>query len=337
MPLREYPQLEQPLRVIVTACLALVAVTIAVADGELKGLEQRVAELEAKLRTQQLESAGTRGARLFAMACAACHGTEGRGDGPAASDLDPRPRDLSSRRFRFRSTASGEAPLGEDLERSILQGLPGTAMPAFRGLFSVEELSNLVDFIESLREIESDESPAAISVSEMPSDPPPLEEGRAAYLVSGCWRCHGVNGSGHGPSARGLVDENERPMRTTDFRYDPFKGGRDPESIVRSLMTGLNGAPMPSYRDAMLFAREDVIDTTALEHVLTVEQRRELVELLRSVPSREELAALGPDARIELRDRRLAALAHYTLSFDRRKGLWYRLFRQRPEQEARRR
>jgi len=309
-----------------------------VADEEPKDLEQRVAELEAELLAQRLESAGTRGARLFARACAACHGTEGRGDGPAATDLDPRPRDLSSRRFRFRSTASGEAPLGEDLERTILRGLPGTTMPAFRDLFSAEELGDLVSFVESLREIESDEGPAeALSVSRIPADPPPLEEGRAAYLVSGCWRCHGVNGSGHGPSAKGLVDENERPMRTTDFRYDPFKGGREPEAIVRSLMTGLNGAPMPSYRDAMLYVREDVIDTTALEHVLTVDERRGLVEFLRSVPSREELAALGPDGRTELRDRRLAALAHYVLAFDRREGFWYRLFRQRPEQEARRR
>ena len=51
-----------------------------------------------------------RGARLFARTCAACHGRQGRGDGPAAADLDPRPRDLSARQIRFRTTPSGHAP-----------------------------------------------------------------------------------------------------------------------------------------------------------------------------------------------------------------------------------
>jgi hypothetical protein len=49
------------------------------------------------------------------------------------------------------------------------------------------------------------------------------------------------------------------------------------------------------------------------------------------------LDALGPEGRNDLRDRRLVALAYYVLSFDRREGFWYRLFRQQPEQEARKR
>ncbi len=33
---------------------------------------------------------------LYRRFCAACHGIDGRGDGPAASALDPRPTDLTS-------------------------------------------------------------------------------------------------------------------------------------------------------------------------------------------------------------------------------------------------
>lgn len=35
------------------------------------------------------------GAELYASYCAACHGTSGRGDGPAAAALRPRPSDLT--------------------------------------------------------------------------------------------------------------------------------------------------------------------------------------------------------------------------------------------------
>lgn len=35
------------------------------------------------------------GAEDFAMFCAACHGTSGRGDGPAAAGLDRKPADLT--------------------------------------------------------------------------------------------------------------------------------------------------------------------------------------------------------------------------------------------------
>jgi hypothetical protein len=44
---------------------------------------------------------------------------------------------------------------------------------------------------------------------------------------------------------------------------------------------------------------------------------------------------MGVEERTELRDRRLAALAHYVLSLDRREGLVYRLFHEEPEREGR--
>ena len=84
-----------------------------------------------------------------------------------------------------------------------------------------------------------------------------LDEGRSLYLLLGCWRCHGVNGAGRGPSAATLTDDDERPIRSTDLRHDPFKGGRDTQAVVRTLLTGLNGSPMPAYGGAMLIAADD--------------------------------------------------------------------------------
>ena len=39
-------------------------------------------------------------ADIFESRCAACHGTEGHGDGPAASNLNPRPIDFHNRRWQ---------------------------------------------------------------------------------------------------------------------------------------------------------------------------------------------------------------------------------------------
>ncbi|MFQ5524626.1 MAG: c-type cytochrome [Thermoanaerobaculia bacterium] len=43
----------------------------------------------------ELEAARSRGALLFQIHCAACHGLEGRGNGPLAADLKVAPADLT--------------------------------------------------------------------------------------------------------------------------------------------------------------------------------------------------------------------------------------------------
>src|SRR5579859_2689910 len=37
---------------------------------------------------------------IFESRCVACHGPEGRGDGPAASNLNPKPRDFHNRKWQ---------------------------------------------------------------------------------------------------------------------------------------------------------------------------------------------------------------------------------------------
>ena len=68
-----------------------------------------------------------RGAALFASQCAACHGAQGGGDGPAAKGLDPPPVDFTDpARARERSVFA--------LYQVIDQGLDGTAMRGFSEL-----------------------------------------------------------------------------------------------------------------------------------------------------------------------------------------------------------
>lgn len=86
---------------------------------------------------------------LFASTCAACHGEEGRGDGPAARVLvDGWGRPIRPRNLRREAMRGGEGP--EDLFRTISLGLEGRAMPPFQHL-AEEERWALVAYVESLR------------------------------------------------------------------------------------------------------------------------------------------------------------------------------------------
>jgi cytochrome c553 len=67
------------------------------------------------------------GAQVFARHCAVCHGPNGRGNGPAAPSMFPRPRDFSSGRFKYKSTAAGEPPTDQDLLRTIRDGLQASS------------------------------------------------------------------------------------------------------------------------------------------------------------------------------------------------------------------
>ncbi len=61
--------------------------------------------------------------QTFATVCSSCHGTGGRGDGPAARGLQPSPPDLTRRTL-----------LSQRMFEVITAGYPGTAMASFAGL-----------------------------------------------------------------------------------------------------------------------------------------------------------------------------------------------------------
>lgn len=310
----------------------------AVAPLDPDELGERLSKLESEAGRSRHDDSIRRGAQVYARQCAACHGRTGRGDGPGAADLRPAPRDFTSGQFRFRSTPNGTPPRPEDLVRTIRRGLPGTAMPAFDDLLSSGEIADLMVFIDSLLPAawREENPPEPIP---LPSIPPAtgtmLSEGRGLYLTLECWTCHGLKGDGRGPSGAGLRDETGRPSRPADFRFDPFKAGRRPATLVLTLATGLSGTPMPAYGEAMLFTREDIQDSSTTAGRLPPEVLEELTQFARTTLTRAEIDALSGASRGRLRDHRLASLAHYVLSLDRRHGLGFWLLRQQPENEPR--
>ena len=84
-----------------------------------------------------------KGKTLYEKLCAACHGSEGKGDGPAGKVLMPPAADFTSAASKKKSVA--------ELQRIIEQGKPGTAMIAWKGQLSSNDVADLVAYLGSLR------------------------------------------------------------------------------------------------------------------------------------------------------------------------------------------
>jgi mono/diheme cytochrome c family protein len=94
------------------------------------------------------------GARVYASQCSGCHGDEGKGDGPAAAAVLPKPRDLHSPEvWRDRSDAA--------LHELVKRGKPGTMMPPFEGILSDEEVAAVVTFIRRFDPATAQQPPSA--------------------------------------------------------------------------------------------------------------------------------------------------------------------------------
>lgn len=192
-----------------------------------------------------------KGEVVYEKRCAVCHGAEGKGNGPGAALLSPKPRDFTRGAFKVRSTTT--LPTDSDLRRVITEGIPGTSMRSWAYL-SEGDRRNLVEFVKSFSR-RFTEQPAGPPV-QIPKPPPSSEEllalGRHYYREAGCFDCHGDTGKGDGPAAPTLKDEWGDPILAYDFTIPGrMKGGSRIEDIYRTLTVGIGGTPMPSYADSL--------------------------------------------------------------------------------------
>ena len=84
------------------------------------------------------------GAALYTQFCAVCHGPEGRGDGPGAAALDPKPANLHADHVQ-KLTDGG-------LFWIISNGVEGTGMPAWQSALSEEQRWQLVNYLRTFQE-----------------------------------------------------------------------------------------------------------------------------------------------------------------------------------------
>jgi cbb3-type cytochrome c oxidase subunit II len=175
-------------------------------------------------RHPELSERLSRGKLLYERNCAGCHGLEGRGNGEAAPWLLVRPRDFTLAKYKYRSTFLGKLPLDGDLYRSLVRGLPGTAMPSWREL-SDEQLWSLVDYIKTFYEGKNawNERDTGFPVPPQRFDAATdkeLARGRAVYLSAQaqCYNCHGLQGRGDGPGWADTATDWGGLIRPRDFR-----------------------------------------------------------------------------------------------------------------------
>jgi mono/diheme cytochrome c family protein len=88
------------------------------------------------------------GQKLYNRYCASCHGYEGGGDGPAARNLTPKPRDFRAADFLYTTTGEGNLPSDADLRATIREGVTPRGMPAWPG-FQVADADALVSYIKT--------------------------------------------------------------------------------------------------------------------------------------------------------------------------------------------
>jgi mono/diheme cytochrome c family protein len=192
------------------------------------------------------------GARLYDEKCASCHGKNGRGDGKYAGFLNPRPRDFTSGRYKFRSTETGSLPTDADLIASVTEGLHSTSMPAWKPFLAQEQVRAVVGYVKTFSPRFASEQPRPITVTPEPAQTPQnVENGRVVYEKLKCAACHGVDGRGTGAIAQALKDDWGRPTRATNLTEPwSFRGGRTVRDIYLRFRTGMNGTPMPSFIEA---------------------------------------------------------------------------------------
>jgi mono/diheme cytochrome c family protein len=232
------------------------------------------------------------GQQVYERYCQQCHGVSGDGAGPAAAYLDPRPRDYRRGIFKFTSTPYGNKPRREDLVRTVTRGIPGTSMPSFARL-PKRELEAVIDYVLALThrgeleqllaaqaEAEGELDPEAVesladnivaqwraaddNLVEPASRMPPLTaesiaQGAEILQKRECFKCHGRNG--RGGLAGGIevgLDAWGRKTAAADLTSGMLHGGQQPLDVYRRIYAGINGTPMPAFKDALAESPDDV-------------------------------------------------------------------------------
>jgi high-affinity iron transporter len=80
-----------------------------------------------------------KGADVYRTYCLNCHGAQGRGDGPVADQLTPRPANLTAEKVQQKSE--------KDLLAIVREGKPGTSMPAWKGELSDQKMLDVLAYL----------------------------------------------------------------------------------------------------------------------------------------------------------------------------------------------
>jgi mono/diheme cytochrome c family protein len=237
------------------------------------------------------------GKKIYFRKCVWCHGVDGAGDGPGADRLWPRPRNFNQGTFKIRHTASGELPLFDptkpvagqnDLFDTVTHGLPGSAMPPWEGILTEQQRLQVLSFVTTqlVKDRKFDDKTETFSILDVQNKSAikqvtyakeSIDKGKQLVVDKKCVECHGNEGRGDG-NPFNLKDDWGFPIQPANWhKCWNFRGSREePYNVVtifRTMSTGVNGTPMPSFADNT-----------------TVEERWHIANFVNSVCEREKEA-----------------------------------------------
>jgi len=193
------------------------------------------------------------GKQLYYRYCWGCHGFRGDGNGENGPYLNILPRNFVAATFKCRSTPTGTLPLDQDLYNSLVRGLNNSNMPSWITLTS-QNRADLIAFVKTFSPRWQTEKPG--DPINVPAEPAltlnSIKHGQELFQKLECWKCHGQEGRGDGPSASTLTDSNDQPIRPYNFAAGSrFKCGVTNSDLYKIFLTGVDGTPMPSFGDVV--------------------------------------------------------------------------------------
>lgn len=239
-------------------------------------MKETIEKLEQHAEKDEREREMALGRDVYKAACMTCHGIKGDGNGPSAKFLDPKPRNFTNGIFKWRTTAYGQLPTEEDLERTIREGVSGTDMFPFGDILSrksrIAVANYVMRFSPKFEDPKTNQPKPVLTMNPKRTFPPSeasAAKGKTLFATKGCTACHGNDADGNGPAGAALKDSWGEPVKPWDFTVGYYKSGPNDADLFRTITTGPYGTPMPGYGP-----------------MTSEEERWNLVDYVRSVSNR---------------------------------------------------
>lgn len=177
-----------------------------------------ITAVSAQVRSEELN-----GGVLYHDFCSVCHGDKGDGNSHAMQGLVPPPRD-------FTSPGSAIELTSERISYAIREGIPGTAMTAWKSRLSEEQISAITEYVQT-----SFLRPATVET---------VPRGAQIY-ADYCSVCHGDTGEGAVWATSGL---NPPPV---NFTLEATQAKLDRNRMVRSVAYGRPETAMTGWKNRL--------------------------------------------------------------------------------------
>lgn len=244
-----------------------------------------------------------KGRTVFKTNCTSCHGLEGYGDGPAASALNPKPRNFHQGYWHW---GGGLARV----VRTISEGSPGTAMPAFVGIpladriaaahyvrslepkleeDKTEDLAWLglgpggtrlagaagaavakpgptIPVAEAMKKLAEPEPAAGVVLTSLPAG---ADAAGAALYDERCAKCHGRTGEG-GIRVTMIGSAPYTYVLSPGFGAGTGEWASDPVAFQKLVLEGIPGTVMPANGD---LTRDELSSLYAYTQMLRAQQQ----------------------------------------------------------------